>query len=446
MSLIDKIKLEQLLIKLFPLPRSITGDGLRESFNILKEYIDFKLEEIPTGYKADEWQVPKEWTVNNLCLLDKNKTNLIDYKSNNLHVVNYSESLKIDGKLEDIQDYIYTAKHMPDSIPYVTSYYSDLKGICISENLKNKLVGEELSINLETSFFDGSMTFGETVLEGRDQKEVNLTSYMCHPSMGNNELSGPLVLSLLYQLLQRHDRKFTYRFSIFPETIGAITYIKKNYERLKKRTVYGLVLTCLGGPIKNISYKMGKNTKIKNIFQEYLISRGDVIMRPFDPTEGSNERHFCFPTVDLPFGQFGRTLYTKYPEYHNSADDIAFTDVNQIMNSAKDIYQLLIDFEDQYVESETTIEPSINIQSTDSEDFFIPKAKYGEPFLTKHNLYPKANVDGTNFTTERDFTNKILNILSMSDGFTSKQFISNKFNIEDQIFDTLLENNILIKV
>ena len=178
MSLIDKIKLEQLLIKLFPLPRSITGDGLRQSFNILKEYIDFKLEEIPTGYKADEWQVPKEWTVNNLCLLDKNKTNLIDYKSNNLHVVNYSESLKIDGKLEDIQDYIYTAKHMPDSIPYVTSYYSDLKGICISENLKNKLVGEELSINLETSFFDGSMTFGETVLEGRDQKSKSHILYV----------------------------------------------------------------------------------------------------------------------------------------------------------------------------------------------------------------------------------------------------------------------------
>ena len=445
MSLLDKIKLEKLFTKLFPLPRSITGQGLRESFHILNEYIDFKLEEVPSGYKADDWKVPQEWQVNNLQLLDEGKNNLIDYKLNNLHVVNYSESLKIEGKLEDIQEYIYTARHMPNAIPYVTSYYSNLKGICISENLMSKLRGKNLRIDLETSFFDGGMTFGETVLEGAHSKEVNLTSYMCHPSMGNNELSGPLVLLLLYQLLQKHDRKFTYRFSIFPESIGAITYIKKNHERLKSQTIYGLVLTCLGGPVKNISYKMGKNTKIKNKFQDYLSSRRDVLMRPFDPTEGSNERHFCFPTVDLPFGQFGRTLYTKYPEYHNSADDIFFTDINQLIKSATEIFQLIVDFEKQYVESDVSIEPNLKFLNTDSEDFLIPKAKYGEPFLTKYDLYPKVNTDGTKLTTDRDFTNKVLKILSMSDGFTSKEFISKKFDIDDQIFDILLENKILNK-
>lgn len=168
-------------------------------------------------------------------------------------------------------------------------------------------------------------------------------------------------------------------------------------------------------------------------------------MRPFDPTEGSNERHFCFPTVDLPFGQFGRTLYTKYPEYHNSADDIFFTDINQLIKSATEIFQLIVDFEKQYVESDVSIEPNLKFLNTDSEDFLIPKAKYGEPFLTKYDLYPKVNTDGTKLTTERDFTNKVLKILSMSDGFTSKEFISKKFDIDDQIFDILLENKILNK-
>lgn len=440
----DYLGIELIFKKLFTLPRSITGDAVRESFNILDEIIDFKISEISTGYQIDDWTVPQEWKVNNLELILNNK-NLINFKKDNLHSIYYSQNLNITGKTSNLLDKIYVSDHFDDAIPYVTSYYKKNTGICLSKKMLNEIIDKKININVDVSFFDGSMSIGETYLEGLNNKEIFITSYMCHPGMGNNELSGPLVMAILYNLLKNHDRKFKYNFIIFPETIGAITYIKKNIKKLRENTLYGLVLTCLGGPEKNISYK--KSLK-PNIFQNFLEENQNVNLREFDPTEGSNERHFCFPTVNLPFGQFARTIYTKYPEYHTSKDDLEFTNISKLYDSAYKIFDLIKQFEDSYKKYETdkVNTPEILYKSSDNEEFYLPTAKYGEPFLSKYDLYPSMNTDGANKNNQRIFTNNILKTLSMSNGSTSRKYIENKLNLNPDLFELLLDKKLLIKI
>ena len=437
------MNIEKYLNKLFPLPRSLMGRGTLESLEVFSEIIDFKIDYFESGYKADEWEVPKEWVVNSSKLIVNNK-NYADFFKNNLHLVNYSEHLETRGKLTELSDFVYFNKDLPNAIPYVTSYYKNIPGVCIKyidyEEIKNK----KAQIEIDTEFIPGKLPIAEAYIEGRSKKEIVLNSYLCHPSMGNNELSGPIVMAALYEKLKNRDNQYSFRFLIAPETIGVITYLSKNLQKIRENIEFGLVLTCLGGPEKNISYKMGPKS-IQNYFTDYLQSKSNVKFRTFDPNEGSNERHFTFPNVELPFGQFAKTVYGQYKEYHTSLDNMQFVDLKSLYSSIEEIYDLLIGYESFDKNDKKIITPKINCLKSLDESLYKPTAKYGEPFLSKYNLYPDINSDGSSNNLKTELTSKLMEFLSLCNGLNTIDFLKNKLNIDSSAIE-ILKKEKLIKI
>jgi aminopeptidase-like protein len=311
--------------KLFPINRSLTGDGNRESLKILKELVDLNITEVPSGLKCFDWKVPSEWNVNEAWIKDDSGNEIINFKKNNLHIVGYSHPIDKWLDYSELTQILHTLPNMPNSIPYVTSYYKKYSGFCLSHNALNLLDKKKkyhvyIDSNINNS---GSMTIGEAILPGASSEEILFTTYICHPSMANNELSGPLVQSFLYQNIKKiKNRKYTYRFLYCPETIGSIYYISKNYSKMKKNILGGLVLTCLGDGGK-LNYKMTKkgNSLIDRAVTSILEIEGyeHSIIKYFPM--GSDERQYNSPGINIPIGAFMRTPYGEYPQYHTSSDD-----------------------------------------------------------------------------------------------------------------------------
>lgn len=442
---IDQIN--ELLENLYPLDRSITGDGLRKSFDVLSKYVPFDLTEIPSGHKVSDWTIPSEWKVKNAYIKDSNNSEILNYEKSNLHVVNYSTRLEGEFTFNDLDKYLYTNPKLPNAIPYVTSYYNSLAGFCIQYETYKSMKNQTYNVLIDSEHYPGSMTIGECILPGESDEEVLISSYMCHPSMGNNELSGPIVLSIIYDALKKQKNKYTYRFAIFPETIGAITYISQNIDIFKKRMNYGLVLTCLGGPIKKLSYK--KSRLGLSGFDKFVQKEKIVEIRDFTPLNGSNERHFCYPTVDLPVGQFARTIYQEYPEYHTSLDNKEYVNTENLYKSGRDILDIINKYEKNNIEYKSSEMELERLLDNDGKIFVSATSKFGEPFLSKYNLYPKQNFDGTDKKSNRNETNDILSILSMSDGVTTLDYINEKLRLNREYFLDLinkLESNKLIKI
>tara|TARA_B100001996_G_scaffold153093_1_gene116495 strand:+ start:6201 stop:7538 length:1338 start_codon:yes stop_codon:yes gene_type:complete len=443
----NKGEINKLLNDLFPLNRSITGNGLRESFKVLYEFVPFNLKEIPSNFNIGDWTVPHEWNVEEAYIKNSKNEKILDYEDSNLHVINYSTKLQGKFNLKELNNYLYSNPQAPKAIPYITSYYDKISGFCMDHETYKSLKEDEYEVLINSEHFLGSMTIGECVLEGETKEEVLISSYLCHPSMGNNELSGPIVLTYLYDALKKQKNKYTYRFVIFPETIGAIAYLSYSYEKLKDNINYGLVLTCLGGPTENISYK---ESRLGNSgFDKFIKKSGNINIREFTPINGSNERHFCFPTVDFPIGQFARTIYQQYPEYHTSLDDKKFVNTDNLLKSSSEIYKTIKNYEKISNKKERISPEERREKSKNKELFSMATSEFGEPFLSKYDLYPKQNFDGAKGKSDRNETNDILKILSMSDGVTNLSFIENKLEIEKNYFQLLLEkleSNGLIKI
>ena len=318
-TLNDKNSVEELFDRLFPICRSILGQGYRDSLEILKEYIPFKEEEYMSGTKVLNWTVPQEWVIREAWIKDEAGNVVVDFKDNNLHVVNYSD--KIDGvfSLGELKKHIYTTDVDENAIPYVISYYKKRWGFCMSQKQLEQLKDGNYHAYIDSEFIDGKLVVGETVLKGQSNKEILLTSYLCHPSMANNELSGPLVLAMLYQRISKwKNRKYTYRFVINPETIGSISYLSRHGEELKESLYAGLVLTCLGGA-ETLRYKTSRreNSPIDGLVATMNDENNYKFrVQIFDPAEGSDERQYCSPGFDLPIGQMARKVYGEYKEYH----------------------------------------------------------------------------------------------------------------------------------
>jgi len=436
-----KLDIKKILNTLFPLPRSLMGNGTLKSLEVLSEIIDFQISYFESGYKADEWEVPKEWIVNGSKLIVNNK-NYADFFTNNLHLVNYSEHLETQGKLTELRDFVYFNRDLPDAIPYVTSYYKNIPGVCIKYTDYEEIKNKKAQIEIDSEFINGKLPIAEAYIEGRSKKEIILNSYLCHPSMGNNELSGPIVMAALYEKLKNRDNLYSFRFLIAPESIGVITYLSKNLQKIRDNIEFGLVLTCLGGPEKNISYKLGPNN-IQNYFSDYLQTNSNVKFRTFDPNEGSNERHFTFPNVELPFGQFAKTVYGKYKEYHTSLDNLQFVNTKSLNSSINDIYDLLIGYESFNKNDKKIIQPKINYLKSLDESLYKPAAKYGEPFLSKYNLYPDINSDGSSNYLKTDLTSKLMQFLSLCNGLNTIEFLQNKLNIDNSTIEILKKEKII---
>lgn len=316
----------ELCRELFPICRSITGNGVRETFKILNSHLDvkFKLTEVPTGTKVCDWEVPKEWNITEAYIEDENGKRIIDYKTNNLHVLGYSVPIDKVMPLSELKEHIYTLKDQPDLIPYITSYYKERWGFAMSQNMLDSLPLGNYHALIKSTLENGSLTYGEIFIPGESEEEIFFTSYICHPSMANNECSGPAVIVYLANYIAAmKKRKYSYRLILAPETIGAITYISTHLEELKKNVICGFNLTCVGDDrTYSIIHSRYNDTLADRVLEGVLkYHYPKYISYPYIK-RGSDERQYQAPGVDIPLVGFCRSKYHVYPEYHTSADNL----------------------------------------------------------------------------------------------------------------------------
>ena len=319
-------KMFELCKEIFPINRSITGDGVRKTFDVLNSHLNvpFTMHEVPSGTKVCDWTVPKEWNIEEAYIEDENGNRYADFCVNNLHVLGYSVPVDVTLSLNELKEHIYTLKDQSDAIPYSTSYYKERWGFCMSEDELNSLKDGMYHAVIKSSLVDGSLTYGEVVFPGESEKEVFFTSYTCHPSMANNECSGPsLIVSLINYISSLKNRKYTYRLILAPETIGAITYISKNLEKLQKNVICAYNLTCVGDDRTfSVVHSKYANTIADKIICDVLKEYYPKYIDYSFIKRGSDERQYQAPGVEIPMVCFCRSKYHVYPEYHTSKDNL----------------------------------------------------------------------------------------------------------------------------
>ena len=310
---------------LWKINRSITGEGLRETLRHIKDRLpSLNIYSVKTGTKVFDWNIPQEWKVNKAYIITPEGRKICDFSKNNLHLIGYSIPFMGSVSFEVLKEHLHMLPSQPKAIPYVTSYYNKRWGFCLSMEQFKELKEGLYQVIIDTELFDGELNYGELIIPGRSEKEVLLSSYICHPSMANNELSGPTVLTFLAKWIQNlSDRKYTYRIVFIPETIGSITYIASNYKVMKKNVFAGFNVTCVGD---NRSYSFipsRKGNTCSDFVARHVLKWIDSNYLSYSWLDrGSDERQYCAPGVDLPIASITRTKYGEYPEYHTSLDDL----------------------------------------------------------------------------------------------------------------------------
>ena len=320
-------KMHKLAQLLWPITRSITGNGVRETLqHIKKEIPELNIESVATGSKAFDWTVPKEWNITEAYIEDQNGNKVIDFLKNNLHVVGYSIPVDVWLTLDELDEHLHSLLNQVNAIPYVTSYYKEQWGFCLTHEQRNNLPTGKYHAVIKSSLNDGELNYGEIILKGAEEKEVLLSTYICHPSMGNNELSGPVVTTFLVKwLMSIKNRRYTYRIIFVPETIGSIVYLSKHIEYLKKNVIAGYVVTCIGDNNCYSYLPSRSGDTLSDITAKHVLSNIDPEYKKYNWLDrGSDERQYCAPGVDLPIATIMRSKYGEYPQYHTSLDDLKF--------------------------------------------------------------------------------------------------------------------------
>ncbi len=311
--------------ELFPICRSITGEGVRKTFEILRRYMpDMKLFEVASGTKVFDWTIPDEWNIRDAYIEDEAGNRIVDMKVNNLHVMGYSVPVDEWMELSELKEHIFTLKDQPDWIPYCTSYYKERWGFCMSEKQLQALSEGRYHAYIDSTLAPGSLTYGELLIPGESREEIFFSSYICHPSMANNECSGPVVMTKLAQYISgMKNRRYSYRLVLVPETIGAITYISRNLEVMKKNIIAGFNVTCVGDDrAYSIVHSRYANTLADRVLMNVLSGQDPDFCEYSYLERGSDERQYQAPGVDIPLVCFCRTKYHIFPEYHTSADNL----------------------------------------------------------------------------------------------------------------------------
>lgn len=310
--------------RLFPIGRSLTGEGVRETLRLIQEQVpELEIHEVPSGSQAFDWTVPKEWEITEGYIEDEDGGRVVDYHENNLCVMGYSVPVDRYVSREELFEYVKVEENQPDVIPYVTSYYSPRFAFCMSKNKRDSLKPGTYHMVIRSRHFDGVLNYGEIYLPGESEKEVLLSTYICHPSMANNEVSGPVLTTWLAKWLKQQKRKLSYRIVFVPETIGSICYISRNLDVMKRNVIAGFVLTCVGDDRAYSYLETRKGNTLTDRVMKNVLGFAHPEYKTYSFLErGSDERQYNAPGVDLPVCDFCRSKYVEYPEYHTSADNM----------------------------------------------------------------------------------------------------------------------------
>jgi aminopeptidase-like protein len=385
-------ELYKLVAELYPICRSITGDGVRRTLEVVDHEVGLVVHEVPTGTAVLDWTVPREWNVRDAWVAGPDGRRVIDFRASNLHLLGYSVPVRATMPLAELKRHLFTLPERPDWIPYRTSYYAERWGFCASQRLVDSLPEGDYEVCVDTTLADGHLTYGEHVVPGGSDEEVLVTCHVCHPSLANDNLSGIAVATRLARLLGQGRPRYTHRFLFIPGTIGSITWLARNQDRVG-RIRHGLVLACLGDP-GPLTYKRSRrgDTEVDRAVAHVLASSGRPHrLQDFTPY-GYDERQFCSPGFDLPVGSLTRTPYARYPEYHTSADDLDLVRPEHLQDSLEAAWEVL--------------------QVLDGNRRYLNLKPKGEPQLGRRGLY--GSIGGRSDAEERQMA--MLWVLNLSDG------------------------------
>jgi aminopeptidase-like protein len=362
--------MHSLIRDLYPLHRSITGQGVRATLARLQEVIDLSISEVPSGSRVFDWVVPNEWSIRDAYIESADGSRVVDYRASNLHVVSYSTPVDRVMTLRDLRPHLHSLPDQPDWIPFRNAYYQEGWGFCLAHRTLADMAEGNYRVVIDSELTPGSLTYAECVIRGETDDEVLIFTHVCHPSLCNDNLSGVAVATFLAEALSRYRLRYTYRFVFAPTTIGSITWLARNEDRFGSIR-HGLVLAVIGDS-GNLVYKRSRraNAEIDRAAEHVLATRGgNFEVRDFSPW-GYDERQFCSPGIDLPLGRLSRTPHGEFPEYHTSADDLSIVRPQYLLDSLRATWQILSVLE--------------------GNDRYLNKVGKGEPQLGRRGLYSKV--------------------------------------------------------
>ncbi len=386
------------LTELYPICRSITGAGVRQTLSMLQKTIPLVIHEVPSGTRVFDWTVPNEWNIRDAWIKNAHGDRIVDFQRHNLHVLNYSTAVRTTLPTADLKKHLHSLPSQPDVIPYKTSYYQEDWGFCLQHHALLEMRDDQYEVCIDSTLEPGSLSYGELLLPGESSDEVLFSAHVCHPSLANDNLSGVVVAAELAAQLACMNRRYSYRFLFIPGTIGAITWLARN-EAAANRVRHGLVLSGLGDP-GHIHYKRSRQSTavVDRTVESVLAGTGrPFAVRDFSPY-GYDERQFCSPGFNMPVGCLSRSPYGTYPEYHTSSDNPDFVQPASLADSLQVLVQV--------------------VDALESSELFINTHPKCEPQLGKRGLYKEL--------TSSDETMAMLWVLNLSDGQNSLQTIAER--------------------
>lgn len=399
-------KIYALAKRIFPIYRCLMGNGVRETLDILEENIltngqvRISRTEVPSGTEVFDWTIPMEWSVGEAYIENENGERILDIKDNNLYLVGYSTPVDKWVDKEELLKYLYVQENQPDVVPYVTSYYKERYGFCMTKNMRDSLQEGKYHIYIASKLFNGSLTYEEVVIPGESEEEIFFSTYICHPSMANNECSGPaLMVELINYVTSLENRRYTYRFLLIPETIGAITYMSKNLDYMQAHIAAGFNLTCVGDDRDySIVHTRYANTLADKALTNILSQRGKYSDYSY-LQRGSDERQYNSPLADLPIVTYCRSKFHTFPEYHTSADNMDLVSPEGFQGSYDVMRELIQALE---------------------YNFYYKIKVCCEPQLGKRGLYPTISKKGN-----ADIVKSLMDFIAYADGSNDLFDISN---------------------